>query len=74
MLWSITRMPRYKIIIVDDLNKQSYELGPFEDMDLSQFKGFEMTPDGLKDVHKHKCLLKLWSGSENFDDIEGELT
>lgn len=67
-------MPRYKIIIVDNENKQSYEIGTFEDMDIGQFKAVEMTPDGLRDIHKHKCLLKLWSGSENFDDIEGELT
>jgi hypothetical protein len=65
---------RYKIIIVDEHNKQSYELGPFEDMDLGQYKDYEVTPDGLKDVHKHKCLLKLWSGSEKFEDIEGDLT
>lgn len=72
-------MSRYKIIIKDEKNKQSYEIGTFQDMDIKQLKDTDVvsTPGQVATLEytgKHKCLLKLWSGAKDFDDIEGELT
>lgn len=68
-------MSRYKIIIQDEKNNQSYEIGSFQDMEIKQLKDVNNSKEtGILDYSKkHKCLLKLWSGAKEFDDIEGEL-
>ena len=69
-------MSRYVVMIIDKKNQQNYEKGEFQDLDIKQHKG--VTKDKLTGKieynGEHKCVLKLWSGSEKFEDIKGELS
>jgi len=67
-------MSRYRISVQDLKNNYIYELGYFENIDIDNFKGVDVDEKGfLQDSGKHKCVITLWTGAENPDEITKEI-